>query len=117
MIPVNEPVFGDLELEYVTECVRTGWVSSAGRFIEEFETGWASYCDRSHGVAVSNGTAALQAAVASLELEPGDEVILPTSTIISCASAVVANGCVPVLVDSDSETWCMDTEQIEAKVT
>ncbi len=117
MIPVNEPVLGELELEYVTECITTGWVSSAGRFIEEFEAGWASYCGRQHGVAVNNGTAALQAAVAVLDLEPGDEVILPTSTIISCAIAVLGSGAVPVLVDCDPDTWCLDPQQLEAKLT
>lgn len=117
MIPVNEPLLGGRELEYVTECVRTGWVSSAGRFISEFEEQWASYCGRRYGVAVSNGTVALQLAVACLGLKPGDEVIMPTFTIISCALAVLYNGGVPVLVDSDPETWCMDISHIEAKIT
>ena len=117
MIPVNEPLLGDRELEYVTECVRTGWVSSAGRFIEEFEEKWATYCGRRHGVAVSNGTVALQVAVACLGLKLGDEVIMPTFTIISCALAVVYNGGVPVLVDCDSRTWCMDVDQVKNKIT
>ena len=84
-IPVNEPLLGSRELEYVSECVRTGWISSAGRFIEEFEEKWAAYCGRGYGIAVSNGTVALQVAVACLGLKPGDEVIMPTFTIISCA--------------------------------
>lgn len=117
MIPVNEPVVGDRELDYVTECVRTSWVSSAGRFIGAFEQAWADYCGRRHGVAVSNGTAALQAAVAALDLEQGDEVIMPTFTIISCALAVVHTGGVPVLVDADPATWTMDVEQIAARIT
>jgi perosamine synthetase len=117
MIPVNEPLLGDQELEYVTECVRTGWVSSAGRFIEEFEQRWAAYCARKYGVAVSNGTAALQVAVASLGLRPGDEVIMPTFTIISCALAVVYAGGVPVLVDSEPRSWTMDVDQIARKIT
>ena len=117
MIPVNEPQLGVRELEYVSECVRTGWVSSAGKFIEAFEEQWASYCGRRHGVAVSNGTVALQLALGCLDLEPGDEVILPTFTIISCALAVIYNGGVPVLVDSDPRTWCMDVQQIEKKIT
>src|SRR5262245_58073983 len=112
MIPVNEPLLAGRELEYVTECVKTGWVSSAGRFIEEFEQKWAAYCGRKHGVAVSNGTTALQAAIAALGLQSGDEVILPTFTIISCALAVVEAGGVPVLVDSDPRTWTMDVSQI-----
>jgi perosamine synthetase len=72
MIPVNEPLLGDRELEYITDCVRTGWVSSGGHYLEEFEQGWASYCGRRYGIAVSNGTTALYLTVASLGLEPGD---------------------------------------------
>lgn len=117
MIPVNEPLLGDRELEYVSECVRTGWISSAGRFIEEFEEKWAAYCGRGYGIAVSNGTVALQVAVACLGLRPGDEVILPTFTIISCALAVIYNGGVPVLVDCDPRTWCMDVDQVKSKIT
>jgi len=117
VIPVNEPLLGQRESEYLLECLRTGWISSAGRFIDEFEQKWAAYCGRKHGVAVSNGTAALQVAVDALELEPGDEIILPTFTIISCAVAVINSNCVPVLVDSDPETWCMDVTQIEKKIT
>jgi perosamine synthetase len=114
---VNEPKLGRRELEYVTECVESGWISSSGRFIGEFESGWAAYCGRRHGVAVSNGTTALQAAVAALELEQGDEVIMPTFTIVSCAAAVLAVGAVPVLVDSEPETWTMDVARLEARVT
>jgi perosamine synthetase len=117
MIPVSEPVLGGRELELVGDCIRTGWISSAGRYIGEFEDGWAAYCGRRHGVAVGNGTVALQLAVAALDLKPGDEVIIPTFTIISCAMAVVYSGAVPVLVDSDPDTWCMDVEQIEALIT
>jgi len=117
MIPVNEPSLGERELEYVTECVRTGWISSAGHFIEEFEEKWAAYCGMKYGVAVSNGTTALQVAVGCLDLKPGDEVIMPSFTIISCALPIVERGGIPVLVDSDPETWCMDVAQIEAKIT
>ena len=117
MIPVNEPLLRQRELEYVSECVRTGWVSSAGRFIEAFEEQWAAYCERRYGIAVSNGTAALQLAVACLDLQPGDEVIMPSFTIISCAQAVSYNKAFPVLVDSDPRTWCMDVDQIEDKIT
>jgi len=117
MIPVNEPFIGDKELEYVTECLKTGWISSAGRFIEEFEEKWAAYCGMKYGIAVSNGTAALQVAVKCLDLEPDDEVIIPTFTIISCALAVVYNGGKPVLVDSEPKTWTMDVSQIESKIT
>lgn len=117
MIPVNEPRLGEREREYVNECLETAWISSAGRFIEAFEQQWAAYCGVKHGIAVSNGTTALQVAVGALELEPGDEVIMPTFTIISCALAVVDNGGMPVLVDSDPRTWCMDVSQVEGKIT
>lgn len=117
MISVNEPRIYGNEAKNVLECLQTGWISSQGRFIEEFERGWAEYCGMKHGVAVSNGTVALQLAIACLDLQPGDEVIMPTYTIISCAQAVVYNGGVPVLVDCDPKTWCMDVRQIEAKIT
>jgi perosamine synthetase len=117
MVPVNEPLLGGQALNYVEECVRTGWVSSEGRFIKEFENSWAAYCGMEHGVAVSNGTTALEVAVACLQLGPGDEVILPTFTIISCVLSIVEAGATPVLVDSDPLTWCMDTRQVESKIT
>jgi perosamine synthetase len=117
VIPVNEPVVGPRETEYVLECLRTGWISSAGRFIDEFEQRWAAYCGRKYGIAVSSGTAALQIAVECLNLQPGDEVIMPAFTIVSCALAVTYANCAPVLVDSDSQTWCMDVSQIEKKIT
>ena len=117
MIPVNEPLLGEQELRYVTECVCTGWISSAGKFIEEFEAEWAAYCSMRYGIAVSNGTAALQVAVRCLGLRPGDEVIMPTFTIISCALGVVEAGGVPVLVDCDPRTWCMDVSQLDACIT
>jgi perosamine synthetase len=117
MIPVNEPSLGEGELANVMECVRTGWISSAGHFIEEFESRWAAYCGMQYGVAVANGTVALEAAVGCLDLQPGDEVILPSFTIISCALAVIYNGGVPVLVDADPRTWCMDAGQVAARIT
>lgn len=117
MIPVNEPLLGEREVAYATECLRSGWISSAGQFIEAFEEKWAAYCGMRYGIAVSNGTTALQVAVGCLNLAPGDEVILPTFTIISCALAVIYNGGKIVLVDSDPRTWCLDVSGIEAKIT
>ena len=117
MIPVNEPKLGQRELEYVTECIQTGWISSAGRYIDQFEEQWAAYCERRYGIAVCNGTVALQVAAACLDLQSGDEVIMPSFTIISCAQAVLYNGGVPVLVDCDPQTYCMDVDQVRAKIT
>jgi len=111
MIPVNEPVIGQKEIEYVVDCLNTGWISSAGHYIEEFEQKWADYCGMKYGIAMSNGTTALQAAVGCIGLQPGDMILIPAFTIISCASAVVNNRGVPVLVDCDPRTWCMDVSQ------
>lgn len=117
MIPVNEPWLTEREVDLVAECVRTGWVSSAGRFIDEFEQRWAEYCGRRYGIAVCNGTAALEVAVAALGIQPGDEVILPTFTIISCALAVVRAGGTLVLVDSSPRTWTMDVDAVARCIT
>ncbi len=117
MIPVNEPVLGDNELAYVQEAVRTGWISSDGRFVGEFERAFASFCRRRHGVAVCNGSAALEVATAAVNLQPGDEVILPTFTIIACAAAIIERGAIPVLVDSEPETWNMDVRQVANRIT
>ena len=117
MIPVNEPLLSGHELEYVTECIRSGWISSQGRFIEEFESKWVQYCGRKYGVAVCNGTAALQASVAALKITPGDEVIMPSFTMISCALAVLYSAGIPVLVDSNQNTWTMDINQVADKIT
>jgi perosamine synthetase len=117
MIPVNEPLLNGRESEYVAECISTGWISSAGRFIEEFERRWANYCGMEYGIAVSNGTTALHTALSCLGLKPGDEVIMPAFTIISCALAIIYNNGVPVLVDSNPHTWCMDVSQVEDRIT
>lgn len=116
MIPVNEPLLNGNEKKYLNECVDTGWISSEGPFVRRFEEAMATAVKRKHGIAVCNGTAALETAIAALELKPGDEVIMPTFTIISCAAAILRNGCLPVLVDSDPVTWNMDVKQVEAKI-
>ncbi|WP_035985356.1 DegT/DnrJ/EryC1/StrS family aminotransferase [Leptolyngbya sp. KIOST-1] len=116
-IPVNEPALGGNEKKYLLECLETGWISSEGPFVDRFETEFAQRVGRQHGVAVANGSAALDVAVAALGLGPGDEVILPTFTIISCVAAIVRAGAKPVVVDADPITWNMDVGQIEACIT
>lgn len=117
MIPVNRPLFISNEKKYLQECIDSGWISSEGPFVKEFENNFAKYVGRKHGVAVSSGTAALEVAVGAIGLKPGDEVIMPTFTIISCALAVLAYGGVPVFVDSEPETWNIDVTKIEEKIT
>lgn len=116
-IPVNTPLLNGNELKYVTECITTGWISSEGPFISKFEEDFSKYIGTNYGVAVSNGSAALDIAIRALNIGPGDEVIMPAFTIISPAQSVVTAGALPVLVDSDPITWNMDVEQIEAKIT
>ncbi len=116
-IPVSEPRIGSEEIAGVVEALRSGWISSAGPALNEFESSWAAYCERRHGIAVSNGSTALELAVEALDLQPGDEVIMPTFTIISCALAVIRAGGVPVLVDAEPDTWCMDVSLVEARIT
>lgn len=115
-IPVSVPLLDGNEKRYLNECVDSGWISSEGPFVQRFEAACAASVGRRHGVAVCNGTAALDVAVAALGLGPGDEVILPAFTIISCASAVVRAGATPVLADSDPLTWNM-AGGLEALVT
>ena len=117
MIPVSEPLVTTREIELVLDCLKSGWISSAGTYLDEFEKGWASYCNMPYGIALSNGTTALQLAVRLLDLQPGDEVIMPTFTIISCAQAITYCGGVPVLIDSDPRNWQMDVKQIESRIT
>jgi len=117
MIPVNTPLLNGNEKKYLIECIDTGWISSEGPFIKKFEEQFAQKVGRKYGIAVSNGSVALDAAVLALGIQPGDEVIMPTFTIISCAAAIVRAGAIPVLVDSDSDTWNMNVNLVEEKIT
>lgn len=117
MIPVNTPLLDGNEEKYLLECIRTGWISSEGPFIKEFEEKFSSYIGCKFGIAVSNGSGALDIAVQALKIGSGDEVIMPTFTIISPAQSVVRAGAIPVLIDSDPTTFNMDVSQIEAKIT
>jgi perosamine synthetase len=117
MIPINEPLFDGNEIKYLKQCIDDGWVSSEGPFVKRFEETFSQYIGVKHGVAVCNGTAALEVALAAIDIGEGDEVIMPTFTIISCAIAALRLGARPVLVDSEAETWNMDVSQIEPKIT
>ncbi|KKH47213.1 DegT/DnrJ/EryC1/StrS aminotransferase family protein [Methanosarcina sp. 1.H.A.2.2] len=117
MIPVNEPLLDGNEKKYLMECIDTGWISSEGPFVKEFEEKFSAKVGRKYGIAVCNGSAALDVAVAALGLKEGDEVIIPTFTIISCANAIIRAGAIPVLIDSDPYTWNMDVNQIESRIT
>lgn len=117
MIPVNEPSLGEREKELLAQCIDTGWISSEGPFVGEFEQKIAHMAGRKYGIAVSSGSAALDVAVKAVGIEAGDEVIMPAFTIISPTASVVRLGGIPVLVDSDPLTWNMDVSSVEAKIT
>jgi perosamine synthetase len=117
IIRVCEPTLCGNELAYVTDAIQTNWISSAGNYIRRFESLFAEKMGSRYGIACANGTVALHLALATLGLDPGDEVIIPTFTMIATANAVTYCNAVPVLVDSEMGTWNMDPEQIEAKIT
>ena len=116
-IPVCEPLLNGNEVKYVTDAVTTGWISSSGSYVKRFEDSFAHYCGMKYGVAVTNGTVALHVALAALGIGKGDEVIIPSFTMIASAFAVTYTGAMPVFVDADRETWNIDVNKIEEKIT
>jgi perosamine synthetase len=116
-IPVAEPLLGDKELAYVTDCIKSGWVSSLGKYVHDFESRFAAFCQTRYGVATFNGTVALHLLAATLNLGPGDEVIMPSLTYVATANAIRYTGATPVFVDSEGETWNIDPNTVEAAVT
>jgi perosamine synthetase len=117
MIPVCEPLLAGRELDYVTDCIKTNWVSSQGKYIEQFEEQFASYCGCRYGISTTSGTTALHLALASVGIGQGDEVILPSFTMGATAFAVVYTGATPVLADSDGDTWNIDPARLEQLIT
>jgi perosamine synthetase len=115
-IPVNEPLLEGNEKKYLNECIDTGWISSDGPFVKRFEEEFSSKLGRKYGIAVANGTSAIDIAVQSLNIGEGDEVILPTFTIISTILQIVRSGAKPILVDCDPLTWNMNVNDIESKI-
>jgi perosamine synthetase len=116
IIPVCEPTLGGNEAKYVQQAIETNWISSAGQFIRDFEARFAEFCGVKYGIACANGTVAMHLAMATLGLEPGDEVIIPTFTMIATANAVTYCGATPVLVDMEPNYWQMDVDQVEGKI-
>ncbi len=116
-IPVCEPLLGGNEIKYITEAVETGWISSSGKYVTQFEEAFSKYCGVKYGVAVCNGTVAIHLALAALGIGKGDEVIIPSFTMIATAFAVCYTGAVPVFVDADKETFNIDVNKIEEKIT
>ena len=115
--PVAEPKFGDAELRYVSECILTGWVSSAGKFVTKFEEQFAEFCGTKYGISSSSGTTALHLSLLALGIGPGDEVIVPSFTFISTANAATFTGAKPVFVDSEPSTWNINPVEIKKAIT
>jgi perosamine synthetase len=116
-IPVNTPLITKTDIAAVEECLAQGWISGEGPIVEKFERVVAKNSERQFGVAVANGTLAIDLALEAIGISKGDEVILPSFTIISCISYLLRIGAVPVFVDSDETTWNIDVGQIESRVT
>lgn len=117
MIPVAEPSITEKEIQYVTDAVKSGWVSSTGFYVEQFEKRFAEYIGTSYALTASNGTAALHLALLALDIGPGHEVIVPDLTFIATANSVLYTGATPVFADIDPETWCIDPISVERKIT
>jgi dTDP-4-amino-4,6-dideoxygalactose transaminase len=117
IVPVADVLLDGNELLYVTQCIKSNWISSAGPFIGAFEKAFAHAVGCRHALACSNGTTALHLALAALGLGPDDEVIVPTFTMIATANAVAYTGAVPILVDAEPVTWNLDVAQLEAHLS
>lgn len=115
-IYVANPAFNGNEKKYAIDCIDTGWISSAGRYTDEFEHRFASFCNVKHGISCCNGTVALHLALLAEGIGPGDEVIVPTLTYIATANAVTYCGARPIFVDSEPETWNINPDLIEDKI-
>jgi perosamine synthetase len=115
--PVSRPSIGDKELDYVSDAVKSGWVSSIGKYIEQFEAMFAAFCRTRFALATSNGTTALHLALASIGIKSGDEVIVPDLTFVATANAVAYTGARVVLVDIDPHTLCIDVNSVERAIT
>lgn len=117
MIPVNEPIIAKNALIYVSDCIKTGWISSAGSYIQSFEEQFAKFLGVKYAITTTSGTTALHLALATLNIGKGDEVILPSHTMFACAAAIAYTGAKPVLVDVEKDTWNIKVADIEKKIT
>jgi perosamine synthetase len=116
-IPIAVPDLGDMEERYVVDAIRSSWISSSGKYVNKFEAMFAEACDAKSAISVNNGTSALHIAIVALGLQPGEEVIIPALTYVATANAVRYAQGVPVFVDVDAATWCLDPDKIEAAIS
>ena len=120
-IPINIPIIGKEEITVVTSILKNGSLTSAantgGKYVQEFEKSVASFVKSKYAIAVNSGTAALQAALYTLDIKKGDEILLPSFTFVATANAIVATGAKPVFVDILKENYTIDTDDLEKKIT
>lgn len=117
MIPVSRPMLGQEELEYVSDAVSSGWISSVGKYVSDFEHLFASYCGVKHCISVSNGTVGIHLLLVALRIGKGDEVIVPDLTFVATANAVRMAGAEPVIADVARDSWCIDPADVEQKIS
>jgi perosamine synthetase len=116
-IPVAEPLLAGNELKYVADCIQSGWISALGKYVTTFEEEFARYCGVQYGVATTSGTTALHLLAATLNLGPGDEVIMPSLTFVATANCIRYTGATPIFVDSEPHTWNLDPNKIVEAIT
>ena len=116
-IPVNKPKIFSNEKKYVNIALKTNWISSEGPFVKKFERNFSKFNKKKYGIAVSNGTAALEIAIKSLGLKKNSEVLVPAFTIISTVNAVIKNNLKPILIDSNLDTWNMNLDDLKKKIS
>ena len=115
--PIAEPQIGNSEITNVLSALNSGWISSRGQFISQFERSFSAYLGGGHAVAVSSGTSALQAGILALGLGKGDEILVPNFTFAASINSIINAGCKPILVDVEKDTWTIDIKKIEKKIT
>lgn len=116
-IPIYKPSLAGNEKQYVNDCLDSTWISSKGKYINEFEKAFADFVGIQHAASVCNGTVAIHLALLALGVGPGDEVIVPTLTYIASVNAIAYTGATPVFVDSLPDTWQMDPADVKKKIT
>ena len=116
-IPLAKPEFGKIEKKLINDCIDTGWISSIGKYVERFGQNLAKYVQVKYALPVSNGTTALHLSLIALNIGPGDEVIVPALTFVASVNVIKYVGAKPVFIDIEPETFNLDIDQLEDKIT
>jgi perosamine synthetase len=117
MIPVNRPIVRNYKNKSLERCLKLKWLSGDGPIVKEFENIFSKKIGLKYGISISNGTAALEVAIASLKLKPGSEILVPNLTIISCLNAIIKNDLKPIFVDVSKRDFNLDINDLERKIS